>query len=89
MTNQEYKAAGARAGQQDARNRERRGSAQAWFHYACTLLDRSESPAGRHLFEGAYERAYELSARSEKAARKRSPLWQWNWQWQSTSATAM
>jgi hypothetical protein len=57
MNNTDYKAAGVRAGKADALNLEHRGAARAWReHVGQELLD---SPGGRHLFEAAYEQAFE------------------------------
>ncbi|MEY4579428.1 MAG: hypothetical protein RL701_4131 [Pseudomonadota bacterium] len=57
MKNTDYKAAGVRAGKVDALNLEHRGAARAWRdQVGHALLD---SPGGRHLFEAAYELAFE------------------------------
>jgi hypothetical protein len=69
MDNTDYKKAGFRAGERDALERENRGAARAWFHHVAErhVLD---SPAGRHVFEAAYELSY--ARRESRAASRRT-----------------
>jgi hypothetical protein len=72
MDNSAYKASGALAGLLDAGNR-MEDAASAWFRQVAEGGS-AYSPAGRHLFEAAYERAYNRAARGGAA---KSSRWQW------------
>jgi hypothetical protein len=59
MINSEYRAAGERAGESDAMAGNGMDAVTAWFALVVAYGARVDSPAGRSLFEAAYETTYE------------------------------
>lgn len=79
MTNSDYKRSGELAGKRDALMRQDDGAARAWFDYVDSVGERDVSPAGRHLFEVSYERAFRVHAPAYKAGTN-SSWWARDWQ---------